>query len=91
MTDGQTPNLFDQFAGAAQRTGAYTSRDYAAIIRHLNTTWNLENRSFSGQAAKAQDYLCRQPERYEALADELGDRIARQPPAHFPWLNGRQL
>lgn len=91
MSDGQTPNLFDQFAGAAQRTGAYTSRDYAAIIRHLNTAWNVEGRSFSGQAAKAQDYLCRQPGRYEDLSEELGDRIARQPSVQFPWLNGRTV
>lgn len=91
MTDGQDPDLFDHFAGAAQRTGAYTSRDYAAIIRHLNAAWGLETRSFSGNAAKAQDYLCRQPERYEDLADEIGGRIADQPPVRFSWLNGRTV
>ncbi|WP_240907417.1 acyl-ACP desaturase [Paludisphaera rhizosphaerae] len=91
MTDGQLPNLFDHFAAAAQRSGVYTSRDYAAIIRHLNTTWGLENRSFSGKAAKAQDYLCRQPERYENLADEIGARTADQPSVPFAWLNGRTV
>ena len=63
-----------------QRTGVYTSRDYASIIRHLNGAWDIEHRSFSGKAAKAQDYLCRQPERYENLADEIGDRIAKSAP-----------
>ncbi|AMV38474.1 acyl-ACP desaturase [Planctomyces sp. SH-PL62] len=89
MTDGRDPNLFDQFAAAAQRIGVYTSRDYASIIRHLNTAWNLERRSFSGKAARAQDYLCRQPERYEMLADEIGGRIAEQPPTRYSWLGGR--
>jgi acyl-[acyl-carrier-protein] desaturase len=91
MTDGHLPNLFDHFAAAAQRSGVYTTLDYASIIRHLNTTWNLEGRSFSGKAAKAQDYLCRQPERYENLAEELGQRTADQPSVPFAWLNGRTV
>jgi acyl-[acyl-carrier-protein] desaturase len=89
MTDGRDPNLFDHYAAVAQRAGVYTSRDYAAIIRHLNTAWGLEARSFAGKAARAQDYLCRQPERYESLATEIEDRIAEQPPAHFSWLHER--
>lgn len=91
MSDDHEPDLFERFAGAAQRTGVYTTRDYAAIISHLNGAWNLENRSFSGKAAKAQEYLCRQPERYEALSDELGGRLAKQPPGRFAWLNGRTI
>jgi acyl-[acyl-carrier-protein] desaturase len=89
MTDGRDPNLFDHYAAVAQRAGVYTSRDYAAIIRHLNAAWGLEARSFAGKAARAQDYLCRQPERYESLATEIEDRIAEQPPAHFSWLHER--
>ncbi len=53
MTDGWDPNLFDRYAAVAQRTGVYTSRDYASIIRHLNTTWGLAGRSFAGKAARA--------------------------------------
>jgi acyl-[acyl-carrier-protein] desaturase len=89
MTDGRDPDLFDHYAAAAQRTGVYTSRDYASIIRHLNTAWGLEGRSFSGNAARAQDYLCRQPGRYEDLASAIEERIAEHPPAHFSWLHGR--
>jgi acyl-[acyl-carrier-protein] desaturase len=89
MADGRDPDLFDHYAEVTQRTGVYTSRDYASIIRHLNTAWNLEGRSFAGKAGKAQDYLCRQPERYDNLAVEIEDRIARRPPAHFSWLHGR--
>jgi acyl-[acyl-carrier-protein] desaturase len=89
MTDGSDKNLFDHYAAVAQRTGVYTSRDYASIIGHLNAAWDLEGRSFSGKAAKAQDYLCRQPERYEDLAGEIGARIAEQGLAGFSWLHGR--
>jgi acyl-[acyl-carrier-protein] desaturase len=89
MTDGHDLNLFEHFANVAQRVGVYTSRDYASIIRHLNTAWGLEHRSFSGKSAKMQDYLCRQPERYEYLADEIEARAAEQPPIPFSWIHGR--
>jgi acyl-[acyl-carrier-protein] desaturase len=88
MEDGRDPNLFDHYSAVVQRTGVYTSRDYAGIIRHLNAAWGLERRSFSGESAKAQDYLCRQPERYENLSAEIEDRVAERPPAHFSWLHG---
>jgi acyl-[acyl-carrier-protein] desaturase len=88
MEDGRDPNLFDHYSAIVQRTGVYTSRDYAGIIRHLNTAWGLEKRSFSGKSAKAQDYLCRQPERYEYLSAEIEERINERPPANFSWLHG---
>jgi acyl-[acyl-carrier-protein] desaturase len=89
MTDGRDADLFDHYAEMTQRTGVYTSRDYASIIRHLNVAWDVEGRSFSGQSAKAQDYLCRQPERYENLAGEIEERIGERPLVHFSWLHGR--
>jgi acyl-[acyl-carrier-protein] desaturase len=85
------PNLFEQFAGVTQRIGAYTARDYAQIIAHLNEAWNIGRRSLSGKAAKAQDYLCRQPERYENLVGEIADRLAERPPARFSWVHGRHV
>ncbi|MDG3003435.1 acyl-ACP desaturase [Paludisphaera mucosa] len=89
MDDGRGPGLFDHYTATVQRTGVYTSRDYAAIIRHLNTAWGLENRSFSGKAAKIQDYLCLQPERYERLASEIESRAVGQPPFPFSWVHDR--
>jgi acyl-[acyl-carrier-protein] desaturase len=88
MEDGRDPDLFDHYAAVVQRTGVYTSRDYAGIIRHLNNAWGLEGRSFSGKCAKVQDYLCRQPERYETLSTEIEERVAGQPTAQFSWLPG---
>ena len=89
MTDGRDPDLFAHYAAVTQRTGVYTAKDYASIIRHLNAAWGLERRSCTGAAAKAQDYLCRQPERYDNLAGEIGDRVAGRPPAAFSWVHQR--
>lgn len=89
MTDGCDPDLFGHYAAVAQRSGVYTSQDYASIIGHLNSAWKLETRSFSDKAARAQDYVCRQPERYENLAGEIGARLAELAPVRFSWLCGR--
>lgn len=89
MYDGKDQNLFDHFSTVAQRIGAYTARDYGQIIAHLNEAWGLTTRSLSGQAARSQDYLCRQPARYENLADEIAERVSNQPAFEFSWINGR--
>jgi acyl-[acyl-carrier-protein] desaturase len=91
MTDGTDQNLFDHYGAVAQRTGVYTTADYASIIRHLNSSWGLECRSFKGKAARAQDYLCRQPERYENLAAEIEGRLAEQGPVPFSWVHDQVL
>ena len=63
MYDGEDTDLYDHFATVTQHIGVYTVRDYAGIIAHLNEAWGIGHRSLSGKGAKAQDYLCRQPER----------------------------
>ena len=91
MTDGHDPDLFDHFAAISQRIGAYTSLTYAEIIGHLVRVWGVGNLSLTGPAAKAQDYLCRQEERYKSLADEVTSRTAALPPTQFHWLMGRPV
>ena len=71
MDDGRDPNLFEHFASVAQRIGVYTARTYSQIIEHLLEAWGIAHLSVSGKAAKAQEYLCRQPERYALFADEI--------------------
>ncbi len=90
MTDGRDPNLFEHFAAVAQRIGVYTIRDYAQIIAHLIRTWKLAEVSVTGQAAKAQDYLCRQPARYEMLAEAVEQKVAQQHKVQFGWIFDRQ-
>jgi len=89
MNDGHDANLFDHFAAVSQRLGTYTVRDYASIIKHLVEAWKLADLSLTGKAAKAQDYLCRQPERYENLAEQIAPMMAEQPPRPFRWIHDR--
>jgi len=91
MFDGKDPDLFDHFGSVSQRIGAYTFKDYGEIIAHLNEAWDIEHRSVSGKAAKAQEYICRQPERYDLLADEIASRVAEQPRVRFSWVHDRQV
>ena len=50
---------------------------YAQIIEHLVEAWGVAHRSLSGKAARAQDYLCQQAEKYQRLADEIAEALAK--------------
>ena len=88
MFDGRDPDLFDHFSTVAQRLGAYTVHAYAEIIAHMIDAWDIGHRSLTGKAAKAQDYLCRQPERYQFFAGEIAETVAAQPTVPFSWVHG---
>ena len=90
MFDGKDPKLFDHFAVVAQRTGVYTVHDYAMIIEHLVKTWDVAGRSVSGAAAKSQDWLCRQAERYLHYSDQIAAGLLKQPPTKFSWIHDRK-
>ena len=90
MDDGQDPNLFDHFAAVAQRAKVYTVQDYAGIIRHLVAVWKVPTLALSGKAAAAQEFLCKQAERLESLAEMVTEEVARQEPAKFSWIHGRR-
>jgi len=90
MSDGKDPDLFDHFATVAQRMGVYTVDDYGQIIGHLCETWDIPHRAVSGAAAKAQNYLCKQAERYASFADHARETMTAQPPAEFAWIHGRK-
>lgn len=90
MDDGSGPDLFDRFATVAQRLNVYTAFDYASIVRHLVATWKVADRSVSGKAAAAQDFLCAQAERLESLAGHVTEEAAKQPPSRFSWIHGRK-
>ena len=64
---------------------------YAQIIEHLVEAWGVAHRSLSGKAAKAQDYLCQQAEKYQRLADEITEGLAKKPPARFTWVHGCEV
>ncbi|MFI5379614.1 MAG: acyl-ACP desaturase [Tepidisphaerales bacterium] len=91
MYDGKDPSLFEHFAVVAQRSGVYTVNDYASIIDHLVKTWGIAALSVSGDAAKAQEYLCRQAERYSSRADEITASLKTLPAVRFSWIRGRAV
>jgi acyl-[acyl-carrier-protein] desaturase len=91
MFDGHDPDLFDHFAAVSQRIGAYTVVTYSQIIEHLVEAWDVAHRSLAGKAAKAQDYLCQQAEKYQRFADEVADALAKRPRTRFAWLPGCEV
>ena len=89
MYDGRDPDLFEHFAVVAQRLGVYTALDYAEILGHLVNTWKVASRCVSGKAAAAQEFLCGQAERLASFAEEVMEKVARQPRIPFSWIHGR--
>lgn len=94
MYDGQSHTLFDDFSLVAQRTGVYTSRDYADIMEHLVKKWRVEERvGLSSEAQKAQDFLCKLPPRIRKLAERDQSIKAKRGPrtAQFSWIFNREV
>jgi acyl-[acyl-carrier-protein] desaturase len=91
MFDGVDPDLFDHFAAVSQRIGTYTVLTYAQIIEYLVEAWGVSHRSLSGKAARAQDYLCQQAEKYQRFADEVAETLAKRPHTRFTWLPGCEV
>ncbi|MEE8115428.1 MAG: acyl-ACP desaturase [Nitrososphaerales archaeon] len=84
--------LFQKYCTVAQGIGVYTIHDYTAIIQRLIQHWNLETlKGLTGQAAKAQDFLCSLPERYRQAAVRLDRRISSNRRHYFSWIFNRPV
>lgn len=75
----------------------YTAFDYAGIMEHLITRWGVDKMHFAGgEAAEAQEWLVKQPERIRKLAAfanrkrDSADAKGRVH-AHFSWLFGKEF
>jgi len=91
MTDGIDAELYENFSNIAQRLGVYTGVDYAEIIGHLVTVWDLEHiEGLSSEAEKERDYLCNLPQRYKRLAERSMNKMQQQPLKSFNWIYGRK-
>ena len=87
MSDGGPVDIFGQFTAVAQRVGAYTMNDYAAIIEHLVDYWDIASiPSLSDEAARAQEYLCGLAGYYLKLAGKLEGRLSSQLQISSNWL-----
>ena len=92
MSDGIAKDLFSQFAAVAQRAEAYTFRDYAEILKHLVDFWGIASiPGLFGEAAKAQEYLCRLPDQYLAKSARIQQTISNLPHEPFEWIFGRRI
>ncbi len=87
MSDGTDRNLFNQFAVVAQKIGVYQTRDYAEIISHLTDYWQIASLTgLSGEASKAQDYVCGLSDYYMGKADRIEEAVANLPKEPFSWI-----
>lgn len=86
-------NLFADFSSVAERTGTYTAFDYADIMDHLNSRWLVADREhLSGDAAGAQDYLMKLPDRIRKLSERAYARKKKQQgTSQFSWIFNREV
>jgi len=85
-------NLFSDFSAVAERTGTYTAFDYASIMEHLIDRWEVGSRQgLSGEAAEAQEYLVKLPERIKKLAERAQARKKKGMTANFSWIFNREV
>jgi acyl-[acyl-carrier-protein] desaturase len=87
-------NLFADFSSVAERVGVYTAFDYADIMEFLIKKWRVGERSHqSGDAAAAQEYLMKMPDRVRRLAERAAARKSKVKPVQvqFSWIFDRSL
>lgn len=85
-------NLFADFSAVAERTGTYTAFDYADIMEHLIGRWDVPKRQgISGEAAEAQEYLIKLPDRIRKLTERANARKKKGVTANFSWIFNRQV
>jgi len=91
LMDGEgEPALFDPYFFTAQRIGVYTACDYAKILEHLVEYWDIAGiRGMTGEAAAAQEYLCKLSPRYMKIADRYQAQIKVRPKVKFSWIFDR--
>ena len=91
MTDGVSNQLFNQFSLVAQRIGVYTVLDYAEIIEHLVSIWDVAKlTSLSNAAAQAQEYVCSLGARYRKLAGRFAPNLQLEK-NQFSWIYSRAV
>lgn len=85
-------NLFNDFSAVAERTGTYTAFDYADIMEHLVNRWEIaKQEKLGGEAAEAQEYLVKMPNRIRKLAERAQARKKKGLTANFSWIFNREV
>ncbi|GFR48540.1 hypothetical protein Agub_g10437 [Astrephomene gubernaculifera] len=99
MNDGEHEkktgrNLFADFSTVAERTGTYTAMDYADIVEYLVGRWKVPERTgLNGEAAAAQEYVIKLPDRIRRLAEKTAARRAKSKAqdSPFSWVFNRDV
>lgn len=90
MSDGSDRDVFEDYAIAAQRSGVYTTRDYADIIGHLVEFWQIAGLTgLTPEAREDQDRLCTLSAHFLKKADKVDRILSEFPPQPFSWIFGR--
>ena len=78
---------FKVFEALAQRIKVYTAQDYLEILAFLVDHWKIQALTgLSAEAEKAQEFICRLPDRYRKLLARNRIPTAEELPATFRWL-----
>ena len=87
MADGSDNDVFACFSRVAQGLGIYTFSDYVDIMEHLIELWDVGHLpGLTGEAAKAQESICRMPAYYRRRMASIEAKQAAQPQIPYPWL-----
>lgn len=87
-------NLFADFSAVAEKTGTYTAKDYADIMDHLIARWKVADLkgTLTGQAAEAQEYVIKLPDRIRRLTERTNARKSKtKVSAPFSWIFNREV
>ena len=86
-------NLFADFSDIAESLGVYDASDYCDIMEHLIARWEIPSINVSGEAADAQEYLCKLPDRIRKLSERAAARKSKAPKQEvsFSWIYNQKL
>lgn len=85
--------LFDDFSDVADKLNVYNAEDYCSIMEHLVDRWEVRSQKVSGDAAEAQEYLCKLPDRFRKLAERAATRKSKiaKKPVSFSWIFSNEV
>ncbi len=83
-------DVFAMFSRVAQSLGIYTFSDYVDIMEHLVETWGVAHlKGLTGEAAQAQESICRMPAYYRRRIASIEAKQSAQPVGKYPWIYRR--
>ncbi|KAF8728243.1 hypothetical protein HU200_018835 [Digitaria exilis] len=93
MFDGTDAELFRHYAAVAERLGVYTTGDYAELVEFFVERWGVAGLGdgLTGEGRKAQEYVCRLPERVRKMEEYARRRKVEGQRVPFSWVFDREV